>query len=779
MIEDDGEEWRSTGTAEVMVFRPTMEEFRDFPGYIEKIERQGAHLKCGIVKVIPPAEWHPRPSRKGDYSDVDSFVLQSPVKERFVGQSGCYTKYNTVYKKSLTVGEYKQLANNPKYLPPSINLKDLERHYWRNLLFHEPIYGADTPGSIYDEGIKEWNINRLGTILDLLGDECNVEIQGVNTAYLYFGMWKTTFPWHVEDMDLYSINYLHYGAPKFWYGIPATAADRFEGLASQFFSQSSAECKAFLRHKMHLVSPFLLKSHNIHFGTMVQRAGEFMITFPRGYHAGFNTGYNCAESTNFASQRWIDYGKKAILCTCRDDTVRVDMTPFMRKYRPDEFDAWHQYWYGERLPQPTKSCRSKRHPISHDKNGRKTNKSASSASEKRRKRDKSESGDSSLEQLAASTSQLSEDWSQPLEKLWIWRFADFEAEREFNRSMALEEPHCAVCQYFVPRSLCKKADRIPKYSRRLVSNLCFSKDPAKAVIQAEEKEDRLISCRTCCITVHVSCYGVGAVSDSWECARCQDAARVYVECRLCCLRGGPLVPVEQYGWVHVICAIFHRKAVFVDPSSKKTVKIEFEDKGDDAPYQCNYCKSDAGALVTCASCLPADALVFHPTCGRLAGVSYEFRDWPVLVAVVCPNHTTGPDEEHDLPPIKIGERVIVWLEEGTKVQRGVVESKKSETFCVVDFDDGSISNDLYPQDISYCECSASGCKGNHVSGAKVRISWTDGLVYGGVFRRSTTAMIYKVKLKDENTSVEVFRDEVYGPNEVIPDTVLERLNETK
>lgn len=79
------------------------------------------------------------------------------------------------------------------------------------------MYGADVPGSIYDRDVKYWNINSLNTILDTLNSDCKVKILGVNTAYLYFGMWKTTFPWHTEDMDLYSINYLHHGASKFWY----------------------------------------------------------------------------------------------------------------------------------------------------------------------------------------------------------------------------------------------------------------------------------------------------------------------------------------------------------------------------------------------------------------------------------------------------------------------------------------------------------------------------------------------------------------------------------
>lgn len=118
-------------------------------------------------------------------------------------------------------------------------------------------------------------------------------------------------------MDLYSINYLHYGAPKTWYAIPPEYGTRMEQLAKRFFSENYEFCKAHLRHKMTLISPYRLRQHNIPFNKITQEPGEIMITFPFGYHAGFNHGFNMAESTNFAAPRWVEYGKRASQCQCR------------------------------------------------------------------------------------------------------------------------------------------------------------------------------------------------------------------------------------------------------------------------------------------------------------------------------------------------------------------------------------------------------------------------------------------------------------------------------
>ncbi|XP_062864359.1 lysine-specific demethylase 4C [Trichomycterus rosablanca] len=321
----------------IMTFRPTMEEFRDFNQYLVYMESQGAH-RAGLAKVIPPNGWKPRRC----YDDIDDLIIQAPIQQMVAGQSGLFTQYN-IQKKPLAVQEFRRLANSDQYCTPRyLNYEDLERKYWRNLTFVPPIYGADVSGTLYDEDVEEWNIGHLNSILDVIEEDCGVSIQGVNTPYLYFGMWKTSFTWHTEDMDLYSINYLHFGEPKFWYAIPPEHGKRLERLATGFFPNSFKSCEAFLRHKMTLISPSVLKKYGIPFDKITQEAGEFMITFPYSYHAGFNHGFNCAESTNFASLRWIDYGKVATQCMCSRDMVKISMDPFVRHFQPDRYQAWTQ-----------------------------------------------------------------------------------------------------------------------------------------------------------------------------------------------------------------------------------------------------------------------------------------------------------------------------------------------------------------------------------------------------------------------------------------------------
>ena len=72
--------------------------------------------------------------------------------------------------------------------------KELERIYWKSLTFNSPMYGADMPGSLFDDRTEVWNVAKLDNLL------CRIKklIPGVNSAYLYLGMWKATFSWHVE-----------------------------------------------------------------------------------------------------------------------------------------------------------------------------------------------------------------------------------------------------------------------------------------------------------------------------------------------------------------------------------------------------------------------------------------------------------------------------------------------------------------------------------------------------------------------------------------------------
>ena len=196
------------------------------------------------------------------------------------------------------------------------------------MTYSPPMYCADVPGTLFDSSNWGWDVSRLDSLLSRTLKKKGITLAGVNSSYLYFGMWRSLFAWHTEDLDLYSVNYLHYGAPKFWYAVAPEDRERFEILAQGMVPEMWRHCPEFLRHKELLISPTLLEQNGIPFTKMMQHPGEFVVTYPGSYHSGFNVGFNCAESCNFATEEWVEIGEEAGICECRDDSVRLDMSIF-------------------------------------------------------------------------------------------------------------------------------------------------------------------------------------------------------------------------------------------------------------------------------------------------------------------------------------------------------------------------------------------------------------------------------------------------------------------
>lgn len=334
----DNDEITPEGGFRIRVYRPTWEEMKNFSAFIKKIHDEGGN-RPGLAKIIPPNGYTPRKAGYGDDKLYDMYIT-SPIKQEVSGESGLYQQLNLVEKKRMTVRNFKRLAEDKYTTPHHDTYADLERIFWKNIFTQPSIYGADVSGSLFDDDVEEFNLTKLNTILDDIGHDYGVTIQGVNTAYLYFGMWKTSFCWHTEDVDLYSINYLHDGAPKSWYCIAPEHGKRFERLAASFFPHSFRTCRAFLRHKTTLISPAILKKYSIPFSKMTQEKGEFMITFPYSYHSGYNHGFNIAEATNFALEYWVDFGKWATRCECSPESVKISMQTFVKRYQSDRYDLW-------------------------------------------------------------------------------------------------------------------------------------------------------------------------------------------------------------------------------------------------------------------------------------------------------------------------------------------------------------------------------------------------------------------------------------------------------
>uniref|UniRef100_A0A667YTD4 [histone H3]-trimethyl-L-lysine(4) demethylase n=1 Tax=Myripristis murdjan TaxID=586833 RepID=A0A667YTD4_9TELE len=157
-----------------------------------------------------------------------------------------------------------------------------------------------------------WNLNNMPVLEQSVLTHINVDISGMKVPWLYVGMCFSSFCWHIEDHWSYSINFLHWGEPKTWYGVPASAAEQLEAVMKKLAPELFDSQPDLLHQLVTIMNPNVLMEHGVPVYRTNQCAGEFVVTFPRAYHSGFNQGYNFAEAVNFCTADWLPMGRQCV-----------------------------------------------------------------------------------------------------------------------------------------------------------------------------------------------------------------------------------------------------------------------------------------------------------------------------------------------------------------------------------------------------------------------------------------------------------------------------------
>lgn len=130
-------------------------------------------------------------------------------------------------------------------------------------------------GGLFDANQEVWNLFSWPSSINRGLNQRRRRYPGITNSYSYRGTKWSCFPWHVENMNLYSVNYLHKGYPKTWYSILLAYARKFEVLSREIF-QDFMECDFPHDHKTYMLGPKILNQYDIPF---VKVKNNFCYTF--------------------------------------------------------------------------------------------------------------------------------------------------------------------------------------------------------------------------------------------------------------------------------------------------------------------------------------------------------------------------------------------------------------------------------------------------------------------------------------------------------------------
>lgn len=357
--------------AEAPVYYPTVDEFRDPIAYVQRITPEAS--KFGICRIVPPEGWA-NPTQF-DFASPRRFPTK--LQRMNLMQEGRSMADGQFYN----AREYKVMADGFKAAwmarRGTTADADLESDYWKLIKCADRQdvsveYANDLSTSEYGSGFPVrrpddvpleagadlaqhppfgsdeyyrtcgWNLNNIASWPGSALRHVTHSIDGINRPWLYLGMLFSSFCWHREDIYLASMNYLHEGAPKQWYGIPGAKAGKFSSTMEKQLKLRIREVPDLEHHITTQISPGVLINSGVPVFKTKQEPGNFIITFPQAYHAGFSYGFNCGEAVNFATPDWINHGAQSVVdyrLKGKREVFSFDRLLFTLAYHLDELAA--------------------------------------------------------------------------------------------------------------------------------------------------------------------------------------------------------------------------------------------------------------------------------------------------------------------------------------------------------------------------------------------------------------------------------------------------------
>ncbi|KAF4371633.1 hypothetical protein F8388_026139 [Cannabis sativa] len=352
------------------VFYPTEEEFKDTLRYIASIRAKAEPF--GICRIVPPSSWKPpcplkekkiwgnskfatrvqkidklqnryslrkmsvnqnqmkrkrrRCSRMGadsapgnkapgdaGYQEAETFGFEPGPEftlETFEKHADDF-KSQYFSKKADAVDVGGSSSTLKEHSEPSV--ENIEGEYWR--MVEKPteeievVYGADLETGSFGSGFPKmskhdvsaseqpyiksgWNLNNFPRLPGSVLSYESSDISGVLVPWLDASKLEEAMKKHLPDLFEEQPDLLHKLVPN------------------DLEQEANATFITFVLVTQ--LSPSILKSEGVPVYRCVQNAGDFVLTFPRAYHSGFNCGFNCAEAVNVAPVDWLPHGQIAI-----------------------------------------------------------------------------------------------------------------------------------------------------------------------------------------------------------------------------------------------------------------------------------------------------------------------------------------------------------------------------------------------------------------------------------------------------------------------------------